>query len=1164
MSARYISSNWRLLNQENSIKSDNYGLTFDGSELIDCGSPTLFDDLTSFSFSCWFNSDLKSQDRGILGKWLTGSNRSFALNLETSGNIRFIVRSGGAAAQSYINTSDWSTGNWYNIIGTYDGSNVKIYLDGVLKDTVALTGTVDNATQSFRIGVYGSASYFDGKISEVAIFDYALSSTQISTLYGSSELGSTSPMALKPAPVAFYPLGDNSASNPLTQPNEAVEDASVFNFDSDVIEVSNSSDLRITGNMTLSAWINSNNISSSQVLIQKNGGGGRNYQFWLLGSKLRLNTATEGAFSNTTLQSNRWYHVAISVIDGTGTFYVDGVADGSSTFTVTPPATNQPFYIGRSYSPAAYYYFDGEMSNVQVWAAGLSSTEIETLYNSGVPLTGTQPQESNLKAWYKLDQSANWEADSSGNWQIPDAVSSYPQSFDFDGSGEHIDVSSFDNAILSDGDISFSLWCKLTSTGTYQYILSSEHTGTISGINIAMHPNTKLSFSRAQDIANTQNGTGYTVLGFSLGSWHHLCGTYNATSGELKAYVDGDLKSTTNDSADARTASAALKIGGLSTYATLYAAKGQISNAQIWNTTLSDTQVETLYNNGVPLTTAIATDNLKAWYKLNDNEKFDGTNWSVENQKYPAGFDSALDFVAVDSDYIDLGTDSSLDIFGGDFSVSLWFKHSISSPSKQPLIEIAYFSNKMALTLGLSGNTGVGFAVGSGTPVWNFNAGSGYNDGNWHHMVATKTGTTYKIYVDDAELSFSTGAWAVGSNNRIATGRSSPVYFNGELSNIAIFNTTLDSAAITALYNNGTPETSISSSPVSWWKLDNTTTGIQDSVGSNDGTNNGATKVNTFVSTEAATSSGMTEQNLVNNNVSTLNGESSGMTSANLVLSDLTRAVPYDSYSFNFDSPSSDYITTGFSIGAISQYSFSVWFKMDSAPAAYSFIYADANSSGQGASARAGIGFYQNFFFATMGNGSSVYSDQTSYNISAAYDNNWHHIGLIIDGTKQRLYLDGSLVHTYTSSISAGTAGTQDYTIGRYGDFNGHYFDGGVSNLSIFNQALTSTEVLKLYANGVPQDLASFSPAPVAWWPLGSNSFWNGSAWTCRDIIGSNDGTGQNIGIDGLVGDSPRSTGNGTGTNMDVPSNLEGSTKWSSNNIWSINMSSEARKEYTP
>ena len=161
--------------------------TFDGvNDYFDAGNPTFFENLSSFSFSCWFNSDVKSNDDGILGKWLSGTDRSFALNLETSGNIRFIVfNSGGTAAQSYINTSDWSTGNWYNVIGTYDGSNIKIYLNAVLKDTVALTGTVRNATQSFRIGVYGSASYFDGNIDEVSIWNTALSQSAVTEIYNS-------------------------------------------------------------------------------------------------------------------------------------------------------------------------------------------------------------------------------------------------------------------------------------------------------------------------------------------------------------------------------------------------------------------------------------------------------------------------------------------------------------------------------------------------------------------------------------------------------------------------------------------------------------------------------------------------------------------------------------------------------------------------------------------------------------------------------------------------------------------------------------------------------------------------------------------------------------------------------------------------------------------
>ena len=52
----------------------------------------------------------------------------------------------------------------------------------------------------------------------------------------------------------------------------------------------------------------------------------------------------------------------------------------------------------------------------------------------------------------------------------------------------------------------------------------------------------------------------------------------------------------------------------------------------------------------------------------------------------------------------------------------------------------------------------------------------------------------------------------------------------------------------------------------------------------------------------------MTEQNLVFNNVSSLNGESSGMDTSNLVTSTLTRQIPYNSYSLNFDSGSSNYI----------------------------------------------------------------------------------------------------------------------------------------------------------------------------------------------------------------------------------------------------------------
>ncbi len=147
----------------------------------------------------------------------------------------------------------------------------------------------------------------------------------------------------------------------------------------------------------------------------------------------------------------------------------------------------------------------------------------------------------------------------------------------------------------------------------------------------------------------------------------------------------------------------------------------------------------------------------------------------------------SMNFDSASSDYIDLGTDSSLDIFGGDFSVSLWFKHTMSSGSAIAMIEIGAYTNKMAITLGLSSNTGVGFAVDNN---WNYNAGSGYNDGNWHHIVVTRTSTTYKIYVDNTEISFSSGSYAYLTFNTIGKGKFGG-NFNGLIDEVGIWNTVL-------------------------------------------------------------------------------------------------------------------------------------------------------------------------------------------------------------------------------------------------------------------------------------------------------------------------------------------------------------------------------------
>jgi regulation of enolase protein 1 (concanavalin A-like superfamily) len=71
---------------------------------------------------------------------------------------------------------------WTHIAGTYDGSSLRIYINGELSASVARTGPIGPSTYALTIGadtMHGS--YYGGLIDEVRIYNRALSSTEIQT-----------------------------------------------------------------------------------------------------------------------------------------------------------------------------------------------------------------------------------------------------------------------------------------------------------------------------------------------------------------------------------------------------------------------------------------------------------------------------------------------------------------------------------------------------------------------------------------------------------------------------------------------------------------------------------------------------------------------------------------------------------------------------------------------------------------------------------------------------------------------------------------------------------------------------------------------------------------------------------------------------------------------
>lgn len=99
------------------------------------------------------------------------------------GAFQFVVttQNGWASATS---PEDFPGGDWYHMVGVYDGTQLRLYVNGVLDSTAAQHGNIAPFTSPLWIGKYcGGGSGIDwclyGKIDEVAVYDRVLSEAEI-------------------------------------------------------------------------------------------------------------------------------------------------------------------------------------------------------------------------------------------------------------------------------------------------------------------------------------------------------------------------------------------------------------------------------------------------------------------------------------------------------------------------------------------------------------------------------------------------------------------------------------------------------------------------------------------------------------------------------------------------------------------------------------------------------------------------------------------------------------------------------------------------------------------------------------------------------------------------------------------------------------------------
>jgi len=159
---------------------------------VQIADKSAFDMAGEATVACWVNiRSIPAEWTGIVTKGDTSWRLStveqknqfhFAANDYEIGHDNIFVNAATTVAPQ----------TWHHVVGTYDGANIRIYVDGQLDGTKAWTGGIGKNDVDVLIGENAGKKgrSFDGLIDDVRIYNYALPEAQIKEMSAAQTAGS--------------------------------------------------------------------------------------------------------------------------------------------------------------------------------------------------------------------------------------------------------------------------------------------------------------------------------------------------------------------------------------------------------------------------------------------------------------------------------------------------------------------------------------------------------------------------------------------------------------------------------------------------------------------------------------------------------------------------------------------------------------------------------------------------------------------------------------------------------------------------------------------------------------------------------------------------------------------------------------------------------------
>ena len=380
-----------------SISSVGYNydpsFTATGSNFYDVASTSALQ-ISQFSVAAWFKTssdfatDVTIVNKGGFGSETTGQNMNYGIWMNNAEKVKGGFETGTGTDFYVTSPNSYADNQWHYAVVTYDGSTVKLYIDGAQVGSKSTSGASADktGTQPVRVGANSrttppTANFFIGNVDEVRVWNDDLTAQQVSDAFAGTSFNTAEQVLY-----LNFSVGDESYTY---APSFTATGSNFF-------DVASTSSLKLS-QFSVAAWFKTATDFASEAFIVNKGGTGsetagqnQNYQISMTSTekiKGGFETSTGADFfvtSPNTYNDNHW-HYAVVTYDGTTLrLYVDGAQVASkSTSGASPDSSGtKPVRIGANSrtTPPTGNFFIGNVDEVRVWNDDLTAQQVSDAF----------------------------------------------------------------------------------------------------------------------------------------------------------------------------------------------------------------------------------------------------------------------------------------------------------------------------------------------------------------------------------------------------------------------------------------------------------------------------------------------------------------------------------------------------------------------------------------------------------------------------------------------------------------------------------------------------------------------------------------------------------------------------------------------------------------